>query len=88
MQRIENYINGEFCAPDSGEYLDNVEPATGVVYSQIPESNQKDLTRAVTAAQQAFPAWSSTSIDDRSPKIRQARLRVPILGELPYLCGD
>lgn len=66
MQRIENYINGEFCAPDSGEYLDNVEPATGAVYSQIPESNDQDLSRAVAAAKQAFPTWSSTSIEDRS----------------------
>ncbi|WP_144393131.1 aldehyde dehydrogenase [Pleionea sediminis] len=66
MKYIENYINGEFCAPASGEYLDNIEPATGNVYSKIPESDKSDLEQAVQAAEKAFPKWSAMSTEDRS----------------------
>jgi aminomuconate-semialdehyde/2-hydroxymuconate-6-semialdehyde dehydrogenase len=66
MQWIDNYINGEFCKPHSGQYLDNIEPATGQVYSQIPESDATDLAHAVAAAKEAFPQWSATSLEDRS----------------------
>ncbi len=66
MQLIENYINGEFCKPNSDNYLDNVEPATGKVYSKIPESDATDLARAVDAAKQAFPKWAATSLEERS----------------------
>lgn len=66
MQLIENYINGEFCKPNSDNYMDNVEPATGKVYSKIPESDATDLARAVDAAKQAFPKWAATSLEERS----------------------
>ncbi len=66
MQQIQNYINGELKAPASNQYFDNVEPATGKVYSQIPESNNVDLDEAVAAAQAAQPAWAALSIEERS----------------------
>ena len=43
MQKIQNYINGELISPVDNTYLDNYEPATGKVYSQIPNSKQEDL---------------------------------------------
>ncbi|MCI0631425.1 MAG: aldehyde dehydrogenase [Phycisphaerales bacterium] len=66
MLRIANYINGEFAAPASGKYLDNVDPAIGTVYSQLPDSDQRDVDSAVQAAEQAFPKWSATPAADRS----------------------
>lgn len=66
MQKIKNYINGEFCEPISGKYIDNYNPALGEVYSKIPDSQEKDVEKAVEAAQKAFPGWSNTSIEKRS----------------------
>lgn len=66
MQRIENYINGELKAPTSGEYLDNVEPATGLVYSMIPQSNADDLELAVAAAEAAKKDWANMPAEQRS----------------------
>ena len=66
MQKIQNYINGNLIAPDSGNYIDNFEPATGKVYSFIPDSQESDVEKAFQAANNAFPAWSNTSIDKRS----------------------
>ncbi len=65
MLKIENYINGELSAPISGEYLDNFNPATGEVYSLIPDSDERDVERAVEAAKKAFPVWSKMSAEQR-----------------------
>ena len=65
MQYIENYIGGELVKPVSGEYLDNFNPATGEVYSHIPDSDARDVEKAVMMAKAAFPAWSGTSNEHR-----------------------
>lgn len=64
--KIDNYIGGKLVAPFSQKYLDNIEPATGNVYSQIPDSDDRDIDSAVTFAKKAFPEWSALSNDKRS----------------------
>jgi aminomuconate-semialdehyde/2-hydroxymuconate-6-semialdehyde dehydrogenase len=66
MDRIDNFIDGKMVAPASGKYLDNVEPATGKVYSQVAAGGDEDIDRAVRAAAAAFPAWSRTPAGERS----------------------
>jgi len=65
MVTIENYIGGGMVQPASREYLDNFEPATGTVYSQIPDSDDRDVNLAVDAARTAFPGWSLTPPEAR-----------------------
>ena len=65
MISIENYIGVELVKPVSGEYLDNIEPATGEVYSLIPDSDERDVQTAVDAANRAFPGWSMTPPEAR-----------------------
>ena len=62
---MENYIGGNLIGPLSGKFLDNINPATGEVYGQIPDSNEKDVNAAVHAAQKAFPAWSTMTVEKR-----------------------
>ena len=66
METLANYINGEFTAPSSRNYLDVFEPATGQIYAQTPDSNSADVDTAVQAAAHAFGAWSTFSANDRS----------------------
>jgi aminomuconate-semialdehyde/2-hydroxymuconate-6-semialdehyde dehydrogenase len=66
MKKLANLINGKLVAPRSGNYIDNYEPATGKVYSLIPDSDEKDVEDAVAAAEEAFKTWSVTSRDKRS----------------------
>ncbi|WMX17179.1 aldehyde dehydrogenase [Aureispira sp. CCB-E] len=66
MQQLQNYINGALVAPQSNQYIDNYEPATGKVYSLIPDSGEEDVNAAVAAAEAAFPSWSMTPIGERS----------------------
>jgi len=65
MELLRNFINGVYTAPILGEYIDNYEPATGKVYSQIPNSTLDDLELAVLAAEKAFPVWSKYTIEQR-----------------------
>ena len=57
MEKIFNYINGELVAPENGQYLDNINPSTGKVYSLIPDSDKRDINNAVKSAKKAFPIW-------------------------------
>jgi aminomuconate-semialdehyde/2-hydroxymuconate-6-semialdehyde dehydrogenase len=66
MQKILNYINGKLSSPHSGNYLDNYNPAEGKIYSQLPDSDESDVTLAVQAAQSAFAGWSAMPIAQRS----------------------
>lgn len=66
MEKITNYIDGEYCNPKSGEWLDNYNPSNGSVYAKIANSNEADVAAAYTAAAAAFPEWSNTTIEVRS----------------------
>ncbi len=64
--KINNFINGEFQAPLGGRYLDNFEPARGLVYSQVASSEARDVSAAVSAAVAVQKAWSKTSAESRA----------------------
>ena len=62
---LENYIGGNLIASLSGKFIDNINPATGEVYGQIPDSNEKDVKAGVHAAHKAFSVWSVTPVEER-----------------------
>jgi aminomuconate-semialdehyde/2-hydroxymuconate-6-semialdehyde dehydrogenase len=64
--QIQNFIGGQFVEPVGGKYLDNIEPATGKSYSQVADSDARDVDLAVAAAEKAFPEWSKKSATERS----------------------
>jgi aminomuconate-semialdehyde/2-hydroxymuconate-6-semialdehyde dehydrogenase len=66
MLKLQNYINGQLVEPVSKTYFDNYNPATGKVYSLIPDSDEKDIELAYQAANNAFPSWSITPKEKRS----------------------
>ena len=66
MEKIKNYINGKLVESSSGNYIDNYNPASGKVYSLVPDSNEDDINSAVLAANTAFQSWSKTSKKYRS----------------------
>ena len=66
MRRVFNFIGGEFRPPAAGRYLDDVEPATGVVIAEIADSDGTDVDAAVAAAARAFPSWRKTPAEERS----------------------
>ncbi len=66
MQKILNYINGQLVPAASSQFLENINPATGQVYSLLPDSDETDVEEATEAARKAFPAWSTLPVNKRS----------------------
>jgi len=66
MEKILNYINGELIEPTNNSFLDNYNPSIGRVYSQIPDSDKKDIELAYKGANEAFVGWSNTPKEERS----------------------
>jgi aminomuconate-semialdehyde/2-hydroxymuconate-6-semialdehyde dehydrogenase len=64
--KIQNFIDGRFVEPVGGKYLDNIEPATGMPYSQVADGDSRDVDLAVSAAEKAFVDWSCTPAAERS----------------------
>ena len=64
--KLANYINGKACPPINGTYLDNFDPATGEVYSHMPDSDAQDVDQAVQAAKTIYPWWKARTAEQRS----------------------
>lgn len=62
---INNYINGTYVPPVAGQYIDNVNPATGKVFAKVASSDGSDVNLAVQAAKKAFPTWSNMNPEQR-----------------------
>ncbi len=65
MEMIKNFIGGEMQTPLSQQYIDNYAPATGEVYSKVPNSGKEDVNAAVEAAKKAFQTWSKLEVEER-----------------------
>ena len=60
VNKLKNYINGEWISSNSEVYVDVINPALMKVIGHVPRSNEEDVEMAVKAAQEAFPNWRRT----------------------------
>ena len=56
--RYENFIGGHWVAPVHGEYSENLTPATGEAFTEVPRSSSEDVDLALDAAHAAKDAWA------------------------------
>src|SRR5581483_6067314 len=64
--RYENFIGGHWVAPVHGEYSENVTPATGKPFTEVPRSTPEDIELALDAAHAAKDAWGEASTAERA----------------------
>jgi aldehyde dehydrogenase len=69
--QYENFIGGEWVAPKSGEYFENISPVDGKGLTQIPRSNEEDVELAIAAAKTCFESYKHTSIIERSTMLNK-----------------
>ena len=72
---MEDYlmlIDGEWVGSSSGEYIEVQDPATERFFARVPKATEEAVTRALEAAQRAFPAWARLSPDQRGAYLWQA----------------
>ncbi len=66
MQRYQLFINNEWVDPNSGRWFHSLDPFSGKPWAEIPEADETDVHRAVTAAAKALEGpWSKLSASDR-----------------------
>src|SRR6266403_5997356 len=75
-KRYDNYIGGEWVAPLSGQYFENVTPVTGQVLCEIARSNAADVDRALDAAHAAKKMWGKTSTTERGRMLEKIAQRI------------
>ncbi|MDX1435387.1 MAG: aldehyde dehydrogenase family protein [Anaerolineales bacterium] len=54
------YIGGKWVSAAGGGTFEDLNPYTGEVYAHVPAGTREDATRAIEAAQEAFPKWAET----------------------------
>lgn len=69
MIYLKNYINGELVEPLKKQYLENVDPSKGTVFSMIPDSDDSDVQLAVAAAKEAEHDWANMHYEKRAQYI-------------------
>ncbi len=65
-QRYENFIGGEWIAPTTGEYRDNLTPSTGEPFCEVAHSGAQDIELALDAAHAAKDDWAGRSPAERA----------------------
>ena len=65
-ERYGNFIGGEWVAPTTGEYRENLTPSTGEPFCEIAHSGAQDIELALDAAHAAKDGWGSRSPADRA----------------------
>jgi malonate-semialdehyde dehydrogenase (acetylating)/methylmalonate-semialdehyde dehydrogenase len=61
VQKLKNYINGEWVESQTGVEVDVVNPATMKRIGTVPRSTEEDVAMAVRAAKEAFTPWRRTT---------------------------
>ncbi len=64
--RYDNFIGGEFIAPTSGSYRENLSPATGQPICEVADSAPADIELALDAAHAAKDGWGKRSPAERA----------------------
>ena len=62
MEKIKNYINGEWVESKSDRVLDVENPGTGEILAQVPLSTKKEADLAARVAKEAYWQWKEESI--------------------------
>ncbi|MGB0213118.1 aldehyde dehydrogenase family protein, partial [Algiphilus sp.] len=64
--RYDNFIGGDWVAPQSGKYFDNISPVTGGKICEVARSEAADVDKALDAAHAARNGWAGTSTTERA----------------------
>src|SRR6202049_3376800 len=83
--RYENFIGGEWVAPEKGGYFDNISPPAGQVICQIARSQSEDVERAIDAAHAAADGWGRPAVADRARILNRVADRMEQY--LPFLAA-
>ncbi len=74
--RYDNFIGGEWVAPASGKYFENLTPVTGQAFCEVARSDGADVEKALDAAHGAARAWGKTAPAERAAILNKIADRI------------
>ncbi len=88
IERKKYCVNGEWRESKTEKFMPVTDSSTGEVIAEVPCCTPAEVDEAITAAQEAFPAWSQMSISKRAQLMFNWRnILVAHLDELTVLCA-
>src|SRR5436309_6238910 len=72
MERLRNFVHGEWTEAKDGRTADIVDPSTGQPYATAPVSEEVDVDVAVRSAATAFETWRDATPSDRQQALLKA----------------
>ncbi|MEX2367184.1 MAG: aldehyde dehydrogenase family protein, partial [Pseudohongiellaceae bacterium] len=57
MKEYQLFIDNEYSSSASGEYSDDMNPATNQVYARIQNAGKEDIDRVLSSSAKAFASW-------------------------------
>ncbi|GAB6143580.1 aldehyde dehydrogenase family protein [Desulfocicer niacini] len=63
--KLKLYINGEWVESDSTNVYSNVNPATGEEIATFPSATDKEVNKAIEAAQASLEVWKKVPVRDK-----------------------
>ena len=65
MEKLRNYINGQWVESHSSQTMNVVNPANQEILAQVPAGNAQDVADAAAAAEKGFQEWRRTPVSKR-----------------------
>src|SRR3954466_15041239 len=72
MERLRNFVHGEWVEAKDGRTADIVDPSTGQPYATAPVSEEVAVDVAVRSAATAFETWRDATPSDRQQALLKA----------------
>jgi succinate-semialdehyde dehydrogenase / glutarate-semialdehyde dehydrogenase len=69
--RDHAYIDGTWCAADSGATFPVRDPASGAQLARVPNLGREETRRAIAAAERAWPGWRRCPAKERGARLRR-----------------
>ncbi|GAB1201167.1 hypothetical protein APSETT444_010554 [Aspergillus pseudonomiae] len=80
--KLQNLVNGNLVPHPHNDWIDSMNPKTGLHFACIPNSTPEQIDQAVKAADAAFPSWSATPPSQRSQYLQRIASRIEEQREL------
>jgi succinate-semialdehyde dehydrogenase / glutarate-semialdehyde dehydrogenase len=72
LQKADMYIGGEWVPANAGRRFQSKNPATLDPLAEVADGGRDETNAAITAAHEAFPAWSETPAQQRAKLLLKA----------------
>ena len=72
----QHFIDGQFRAGSSGQFIDVVDPCNGSVFARVAQGTAGDVDIAVAAARAAQPRWGALTPKERAEALLKIAGRI------------